>query len=50
MLDMVADIATNRGLSSLTIELYGAWESGKYSLMSLAKQMIEEKTQKRRKE
>lgn len=42
MVDMVADIATNRELSPSTIGLYGDWGSGKSSLMKLAKKKIEE--------
>lgn len=42
LVDMVADIATNRDLSPSTIGLYGDWGSGKSSLMKLARQKIEE--------
>lgn len=42
MVDMVADIATNRELSPSTIGLYGDWGSGKSSLMKLAKKKIED--------
>jgi len=47
MVDMVADIATNRNLSPSTIGLYGDWGSGKSSLMKLAKKRIEEKSSQR---
>lgn len=50
MVDMVADIATNRKLSPSTIGLYGDWGSGKSSLMKLALKKIEEKNPKSRKE
>lgn len=52
LVDMVADIATNRDLSPSTIGLYGDWGSGKSSLMKLARQKIEEqdKSVKRGKE
>ena len=52
LVDMVADIATNRELSPSTIGLYGDWGSGKSSLMKLARQKIEEqdKSVKRGKE
>lgn len=43
LVDMVADIATNRDLSPSTIGLYGDWGSGKSSLMKLARQKIEER-------
>lgn len=46
MVDMVADIATNRKLSPSTIGLYGDWGSGKSSLMKLAQKKIEEKNVK----
>ena len=36
MVDLVADIATDRELSPSTIGLYGDWGSGKSSLMRLA--------------
>lgn len=51
MVDMVADIATNRDLSPSTIGLYGDWGSGKSSLMKFALKKIEEnnpKTEKRK--
>lgn len=41
LVDMVADIATNRGLSPSTIGLYGDWGSGKSSLMKLVRRKIE---------
>ena len=50
MVDLVADIATNRDLTPSTIGLYGDWGSGKSSLMKLAQQKIEEKNPKSRKE
>ena len=50
MVDMVADIATNRDLSPSTIGLYGDWGSGKSSLMKLALKKIEENNPKSRKE
>lgn len=50
MVDMVANIATNRELSPSTIGLYGDWGSGKSSLMKLALKKIEEKNPKSRKE
>jgi len=50
MVDMVADIATNRDLSPSTIGLYGDWGSGKSSLMKLALKKIEESNPKRRNE
>ena len=50
MVDMVADIATNRDLSPSTIGLYGDWGSGKSSLMKLALKKIEENNPKNRKE
>ena len=50
MVDMVADIATNRDLSPSTIGLYGDWGSGKSSLMKLALKKIEESNPKSRKE
>ena len=43
LVDMVADIATNRNLSPSTIGLYGDWGSGKSSLMKLVRQKIEER-------
>lgn len=43
LVDMVADIATNRNLSPSTIGLYGDWGSGKSSLMKLARKKIEER-------
>lgn len=46
MVDMIADIATNRELSPSTIGLYGDWGSGKSSLMKLALQKIKEKNPK----
>ena len=46
MVNMVADIATNRKLSPSTIGLYGDWGSGKSSLMKLAKKKVEEKNPK----
>ena len=46
MVDMVADIATNRNLSPSTIGLYGDWGSGKSSLMKLVRKKIEEKNNK----
>lgn len=50
MVDMVADIATNRNLSPSTIGLYGDWGSGKSSLMKLALKKIEECNPKSREE
>jgi hypothetical protein len=50
MVDMIANIATNRELSPSTIGLYGDWGSGKSSLMKLALKKIEEKNPKSRKE
>ena len=50
MVDMVADIATNRDLSPSTIGLYGDWGSGKSSLMKFALKKIEENNPKNRKE
>lgn len=50
MVDMVADIATNRDLSPSTIGLYGDWGSGKSSLMKLALKKIEDSNPKSRKE
>ena len=50
MVDMVADIATNRDLSPSTIGLYGDWGSGKSSLMKLALKKIEESNPKSRNE
>lgn len=50
MVDLVADIATDRELSPSTIGLYGDWGSGKSSLMKLALKKIEEKNSKSRKE
>lgn len=49
MVNMVADIATNRNLSPSTIGLYGDWGSGKSSLMKLAKKKVEEKNPKHEK-
>lgn len=49
MVDLVADIATNRDLSPSTIGLYGDWGSGKSSLMKLAQKKIEEKYPKNEK-
>lgn len=46
MVDMVADIATNRNLSPSTIGLYGDWGSGKSSLMKLVRKKIEDKSNK----
>ena len=46
MVDLIADIATNRKLSPSTIGLYGDWGSGKSSLMKLAQKKIEEKKPK----
>lgn len=43
LVDMVADIATNRELSPSTIGLYGDWGSGKSSLMKLVRQKIEKR-------
>ena len=43
MVDLIADIATNRELSPSTIGLYGDWGSGKSSLMKLVQKKIEEK-------
>ena len=42
MVNLVADIATNRDLSPSTIGLYGDWGSGKSSLMKLVQKKIEE--------
>lgn len=50
MVNMVADIATNRKLSPSTIGLYGDWGSGKSSLMKLAKKKVEEKNPKHEKQ
>ncbi len=50
MVDMVADIATNRDLSPSTIGLYGDWGSGKSSLMKLAQKKIEGKNPVNKKE
>ena len=50
MVDMVADIATNRELSPSTIGLYGDWGSGKSSLMKLALKKIESRNPKSCKE
>lgn len=50
MVDMVADIATDRDLSPSTIGLYGDWGSGKSSLMKLALKKIEESNPKSREE
>ena len=49
MVDLVADIATNRDLSPSTIGLYGDWGSGKSSLMKLVQKKIEEKYPKNEK-
>jgi len=49
MVNLVADIATNRDLSPSTIGLYGDWGSGKSSLMKLAQKKIEEKYPKNEK-
>ena len=49
MVDLVADIATNRDLSPSTIGLYGDWGSGKSSMMKLAQKKIEEKYPKNEK-
>ena len=49
MINLVADIATNRDLSPSTIGLYGDWGSGKSSLMKLAQKKIEEKNPKNEK-
>lgn len=49
MVDLVADIVTNRDLSPSTIGLYGDWGSGKSSLMKLAQKKIEEKYPKNEK-
>lgn len=49
MVDMVADIATNRDLSPSTIGLYGDWGSGKSSLMKFALKKIEENNPKKQK-
>ena len=46
MVDMVADIATNRNLSPSTIGLYGDWGSGKSSLMKIVRKKIEDKSNK----
>lgn len=43
MVDMIADIATNKELSPSTIGVYGDWGSGKSSLMKLALKKIEKK-------
>ncbi len=43
MVNLVANIATNRDLSPSTIGLYGDWGSGKSSLMKLVQKKIEEK-------
>lgn len=43
MVNLVANIATNRDLSPSTIGLYGDWGSGKSSLMKLIQKKIEEK-------
>ena len=43
MVNLVADIATNRDLSPSTIGLYGDWGSGKSSLMKLVQKKIEKK-------
>lgn len=42
MVNLVANIATNRDLSPSTIGLYGDWGSGKSSLMKLVQKKIEE--------
>ena len=49
MVNLVANIATNRDLSPSTIGLYGDWGSGKSSLMKLAQKKIEEKNPKNEK-
>ena len=49
MVDLIADIATNRELSPSTIGLYGDWGSGKSSLMKLVQKEIEEKYPKNEK-
>ena len=49
MVNLVANIATNRDLSPSTIGLYGDWGSGKSSLMKLAQKKIEEKYPKNEK-
>lgn len=49
MVDLIADIATNRELSPSTIGLYGDWGSGKSSLMKLVQKKIEEKNPKNEK-
>lgn len=49
MVDLIADIATNRELSPSTIGLYGDWGSGKSSLMKLVQKKIEEKYPKNEK-
>ena len=40
LVDLIADIATNRNLTPSTIGLYGDWGSGKSSLMKLAQEKI----------
>ena len=49
MVDLVADIATNRELSPSIIGWYGDWGSGESSLMKLAQKKIEEKYPKNEK-
>lgn len=49
MVNLVANIATNRDLSPSTIGLYGDWGSGKSSLMKLVQKKIEEKYPKNEK-
>ena len=49
MVNLVANIATNRDLSPSTIGLYGDWGSGKSSLMKLVQKEIEEKYPKNEK-
>lgn len=49
MVDLIADIATNRELSPSTIGLYGDWGCGKSSLMKLVQKEIEEKYPKNEK-
>ena len=46
LVDLIAEIATNRSLSPSTIGLYGDWGSGKSSLMKLAIQAINDKAEK----
>ena len=50
LVDMVVNLSTNRDLSPSTIGLYGDWGSGKSSLMKLAKNAIETKDKKAKKE